>query len=222
MFQTNISSASCVGVFLTVTDDYLFIMPNIDEDLIDGLCSELRVDAIETTIGGSITTGALLCGNNSGLLTSSQLTASERKNITSETDLPLKELPGDINAVGNIVLANDQGACAHGNLSDKAVSTIEQTLDVPVIRCTIAGIPTVGTAAVATNNGVLCPPLTSDSELNQLQKHFGTPVDVGSINYGGPLIGSGLVANIHGYVSGGNTTGPELGRIEETLGFLSD
>ncbi|HIJ12705.1 MAG TPA: translation initiation factor IF-6, partial [Halobacteriales archaeon] len=72
-------------MFLTVTDDYLFIMPNIDEDLIDGLCSELRVDAIETTIGGSITTGALLCGNNSGLLTSSQLTASERKNITSET-----------------------------------------------------------------------------------------------------------------------------------------
>jgi len=222
VFQTNISSASCIGVFLTATNDYLFARPNLDEALLDSLCSELKVDLVETTIGGSITTGALLCGNNSGLLVSSQITELERKNITSEIDLPLNEIPGNINAVGNIVLANDNGACAHWYLSDKAISTIEQTLDVPVIRCTIAGIPTVGTAAVATNNGVLCPPLTSDTELNQLQNHFETPVNVGSINFGGPLIGSGLVANTHGYVSGDNTTGPELGRIEETLGFLSN
>ncbi len=222
MFRTNISGVSCIGVFLTATDDYLFTRPNLDPALLDSLCSELKVDPIETTIGGSITTGSLLCGNNSGLLASSQLTESERKTIISEVDLPLETIPGNINAVGNILLANDHGAFVHGRLHEKAIFAIEQILDVPVICSTIAGIPTVGTAAVATNNGVLCPPLTSDIELSQLQDHFEAPVDVGSINFGSSLIGSGLVANVHGYVSGGNTTGPELGRIEETLGFLPE
>jgi translation initiation factor 6 len=33
-------------------------------------------------------------------------------------------------------------------------------------------------------------------------------------------VGSGLVANGAGYVVGENTTGPELGRIEDALGYI--
>jgi translation initiation factor 6 len=46
------------------------------------------------------------------------------------------------------------------------------------------------------------------------------PADIGTINYGGPLVGSGLVANASGYVAGQQTTGPELGRIEDALGYI--
>jgi translation initiation factor 6 len=48
------------------------------------------------------------------------------------------------------------------------------------------------------------------------------PADIGTINYGGPLVGSGLIANHEGYVVGERTTGPELGRIEATLGYAMD
>ena len=44
-----------------------------------------------------------------------------------------------------------------------------------------------------------------------LEKHFGLPVDVGTVNFGTPLVGSGLLANSHGYVAGVDTTGPEMG-----------
>jgi translation initiation factor 6 len=44
--------------------------------------------------------------------------------------------------------------------------------------------------------------------------------DIGTVNYGAPLVGSGLVANGSGYVVGEDTTGPELGRIEDTLDYI--
>ncbi|RLI16358.1 translation initiation factor IF-6, partial [Candidatus Bathyarchaeota archaeon] len=38
-------------------------------------------------------------------------------------------------------------------------------------------------------------------------------------NFGVPLIGAGLLANSKGYAAGAETTGYELGRIEEALRF---
>ena len=90
----------------------------------------------------------------------------------------------------------------------------------PVERGTLAGVRTVGTAAVATDDGVLCHPKTTDEELDALEELFGAYADIGTINYGGPLVGSGLVANGSGYVAGQETTGPELGRIEDALGYI--
>ncbi|OYV09323.1 MAG: translation initiation factor 6 [Methanosaeta sp. NSP1] len=49
---------------------------------------------------------------------------------------------------------------------------------------------------------------------------FGLPIDVGTVNMGSPLVGSGLLANSKGYLAGFETSGPELGRIEDALGFL--
>ncbi len=46
------------------------------------------------------------------------------------------------------------------------------------------------------------------------------PADIGTINYGGPLVGSGLLANDHGYICGSDTSGPELGRIDQALGYI--
>ncbi len=60
----------------------------------------------------------------------------------------------------------------------------------------------------------------SDSEIEILEDVFDLPVDIGTVNFGSPLIGSGLLANSAGYLAGADTTGPELGRIEDALGFI--
>ena len=67
---------------------------------------------------------------------------------------------------------------------------------------------------------MLCHPDATDEKLDFLEELLGVPADIGTINYGGPLVGSGLVANDHGYVVGQDTTGPELGRIESALGYI--
>ena len=70
------------------------------------------------------------------------------------------------------------------------MTTIREALDVPVQRGDIGDVKTVGTAAVATNEGVLCHPKAREPELEALEDHLDVYADLGTINYGGPLIGS--------------------------------
>ncbi|MFC7156505.1 translation initiation factor IF-6 [Halomarina halobia] len=220
MLRTALSGSAYIGVFARATDDCLLIRRDADDDVVEGFADELDVTPVATTIGGSSTVGALVTGNRNGLLASSRLDDDERAAIEAAADLPVTELPGRINAAGNVVLANDTGAYVHPELSDEAVEVVGDGLGVPVERGDLAGVRTVGTAAVATNAGVLCHPKATDAELDFLEDLLGVPADIGTINYGAPLVGSGLVANDHGYVVGRETTGPELGRIEDALGYI--
>ena len=220
MLRAALSGSSYVGVFARATDDCVLVRPDMDDGLVAEFEAELEVPAVATTVAGSGTVGALAAGNENGVLVSSRVTDRERERIESATDLSVHELPGRINAAGNVVLANDAGAYVHPDLSREAVRAVEDALDVPVERGDLAGVRTVGTAAVVTSRGVLCHPKSTDEELDYLEDLLGVPADIGTINYGGPLVGSGLVANSFGYVAGNDTTGPELGRIEDALGYI--
>ncbi|WP_254536098.1 translation initiation factor IF-6 [Halomarina litorea] len=220
MLRTALSGSTYVGVFARATDDCLLIRPDAPDDAVEEFAEELEVPALPTTVGGSSTVGALITGNENGLLASSRISDRERETIEEATDLPVTELPGRINAAGNVVLANDYGAYVHPDLPRNAVQAVKDGLDVPVERGELGGVRTVGTAAVANNEGVLCHPKSTDGELDFLEEHLGVHADIGTINYGAPLVGSGLVANDYGYIVGRETTGPELGRIEDALGYI--
>ena len=220
MLRAAFSGSSYVGVFARATDDCLLVRPDIDESLQADLGEELDVPVIPTTIGRSATVGALATGNGNGLLVSSRVREREIERIQDVVDIPVTELPGRINAAGNVVCCNDAGAYVHPDLSRDAVQAVKDGLGVPVERGVIAGVNTAGTAAVATNSGVLCHPKATDGELDALEDLLDVPADIGTVNYGGPLVGSGLVANDAGYVCGTDTSGPELGRIDATLGYI--
>ena len=220
MLRAAFSGSAYVGVFARATDDCVLVRSDADADRCDSLGDELDAPVVPTTVGGSGTVGALATGNENGLLVSSRVRERERDAITEATDLPVRELPGRINAAGNVVLANDSGAYVHPDLSEAAVTAVEDALDVDVEQGVLAGSRTVGTAAVATNDGVLCHPDATDGELDFLEDLLGVPADIGTVNYGAPLVGSGLIANDHGYVVGQDTSGPELGRIESALGYI--
>ncbi|USZ71026.1 translation initiation factor IF-6 [Natronosalvus halobius] len=220
MLRAAFGGSSYIGVFARTTDSHLFVRPDADDDLVADLAEELAVEAVQTTVGGSSTVGALAMGNENGLLVSSRVLEYERERLEETLDVPVTELPGQINAAGNVVLANDYGAYVHPDLPREAVQVVGDALEVPVERGDLAGVRTVGTAAVATNDGVLCHPKATDGELDALEDALNVRADVGTINYGAPLVGSGLLANAQGYVVGRDTTGPELGRIEDALGYI--
>ena len=207
-------------MYATATDDVVLVRPDTDDDRVSDIAQELDVTAVQTTVGGAGTVGVLATGNENGLLVSERVFDVEVERIEETTDLPVHTLPDRINAAGNVVLANDYGAYVHPDLSREAVQRVKDGLDVPVERGDLAGVRTVGMAAVATNEGVLCHPQSTDAELDAVEAALDVRADVGTINYGGPLVGSGLLANDAGYVVGEDTTGPELGRIEDALGYL--
>jgi len=220
LLRAAFSGSSYVGVFARATDDCVLVRPDIDESLREDIAEELAVPVVPTTVGHSATVGALATGNENGLLVSSRVRETEIERIQDVVDVRVTKLPGRINAAGNVVCCNDAGAYVHPDLSREAVQAVQDGLDVPVERGVIAGVNTVGTAAVATNSGVLCHPKATDGELDVLEELLDVPADIGTVNYGGPLVGSGLVANDFGYVCGTDTSGPELGRIDATLGYI--
>ena len=46
---------------------------------------------------------------------------------------------------------------------------------------------------------------------------LGVPIMEGTVNFGMPLVGAGIVATSSGAICGRQSTGVELGRIEEAL-----
>jgi translation initiation factor 6 len=121
------------------------------------------------------------------------------------------------NAAGNNILTNDYGALVHPMLGDETINDIKDVLDVGVERGTVFDIQTVGMVAVATNKGVLCHPKIHEDEKKNIQRVFDVPADIGTVNHGVPYVGAGIVANTHGALMGNQTTGIEMGRIEDVL-----
>jgi len=123
-------------------------------------------------------------------------------------------------AYGNLIVVNDHGAIASEMLENQreAIREIRDTLDVEVAHGHVAGLPYVGSLAVATNIGVLTHPLLTEDEKKLIQDVLKVPVDVGTVNGGIPSIASGLLANDHGAIMGGLTTGPEIVMISNVYG----
>jgi len=206
-----------IGVFSTCTEDIVLVPPMTEPEVCTILEEVLDVRVVETLINGSIVVGALSRGNSNGFLLPYGSNVEEMQKLTG---VPAGILPDRLNAIGNIVLTNDSAALVHPDLSDMALEAVARTLKVDVYRGTIAGIKNVGMAGAVTNKGLLVHPKVTASERESLEKIFGLQVNIGTTNFGTQMLGSGLLANSKNFVAGSETTGPELGRIEDALGFL--
>lgn len=206
-----------IGVFATCTEEVALVPTRTKPETCALLEKLLGVRVVETLVNGSVVVGALTRGNSHGFLFPRGAWVED---LQERIGVPAEALPGKLNAVGNIVLANDTAALVHPELTDTALETISRTLKVDVYRGTIAGIKNVGMAGVVTNKGLLVHPKVTPSESELLEEIFGLPVEIGTTNFGTQMLGSGLLANSKGYVVGSETTGPEMGRIEDSLGFI--
>lgn len=213
-----IAGSPLLGVFARCLENALIVPYEADEKSLRMLEEGLGLSPTQMTIAESSVIGSLLCGNSKGFIVSAYATEREMSQLSSMGSVA--RLPGKMSAAGNVILANDTAALVHPGLSGRAVERIAETLGVDVRAGTIGGLKTVGMTAVATNQGILAHPRISEAEIAVLEDLFGLPVDVGTVNFGSPLVGSGLLANSHGYMAGLETTGPELGRIEDALGFI--
>lgn len=207
-----------LGVFATCTEEFIFVPYDTSDETIADLENSLGVSAIRTSVGGSTIVGSMVRGNSSGIMVAGLVLDRELRKLRKH--IKAARFSGELNAAGNLILANDTAALVHPDLSDKALGTIKKTLGVEARRGTIGGLKTVGMAALATNRGVLVHPKTTDAEIAVLEDLFNLPVDIGTVNFGSPLVGSGILANSKGYVTGEDTTGPEIARIEDTLGYV--
>jgi len=208
-----------LGVFCRTNENVTFMRQGLPKKIKKKIKTVLDSKIVELSIADANIVGSLLSINSNGAVVTDFADENAIKIIKAE-GLDVCVICDKLNATGNDILVNDNGALVHPSLEKNSVKEIEETFNVPVYKGTIADLNTVGMAAVVTNKGLLCHPKVSDKEKRELEKVFDVEVMIGTVNHGSPIIGSGLVANTKGAIIGNATTGIEMGRIEEALGFL--
>lgn len=204
-----------LGVYCHANDEFAIVPPEFSQKMISQIRECLEVEVVQTTIANSSLIGVLLCSNSHGMIVTNFAEKKELKPFKSRLNILL--IPDVLNAVGNNILVNDKFAYVHPDIKKETIKKIEDTLNVEVLKGSIAGQKTVGAAAVVTNSGLLCHPHASKHELDRLKKRFEVNADIGTANYGVPLVGACMIANSKGAVVGATSTPIELGRIEEAL-----
>ncbi len=216
--QLSIAGEDFVGLLGVATDAYVILAPPFPD------LEVFSQPTLRTKVYGTQLVGLFCAGNSHGLLlpyfakndTKQEIQAFfDREGIDARVGI----VDDKHTALGNLVAANDRAVLASPKLTDTSV--IEDTLGVDVTADELyGGHEEVGSCLAVTNRGLLAHP-DAEKELDKLKDLFKVPeANVGSVNFGVPYVGAGLLANSEGYVTGSATSGIEMGRIDDALGFL--
>jgi translation initiation factor 6 len=222
IYLSSLIGSVSIGVYSLATDNVVIIPKLVPLKKAERIGEWLKVKLIHTTIGGSVLVGAFACANSNGILLPHFVREQELENIKSVFEGNTTVMETKRTAYGNLVLANDHGAIVDPRFMASEIKQISETLGVEAVQGEIAGLPYVGSLAVATNKGVLVHPLLKDSERKLLETVLKGPVDLGTINRGIPYVGTGLIGNRYAAVAGSLTTGPEIFIIGNALDVVKE
>jgi translation initiation factor 6 len=214
------SGDSNIGLYGIATDKYA-IAGGVYSDARKKIQEALNVPLHDISLLKLDLIKLFMAGNSSHLIIPGFLPKNDMQSVAAlaeKLDLKIIKI-GTTFAIGNLLLVNDKGVLVSPMLKEH-ISYIEQHIGLPCSEATIAGLQIIGSAAITTNKGFLAHYNIFDEEAAIVEKILQVPVEVGTVNFGSPYPGSGIIANSHGFAAGSACSGPELGRIAEALGFV--
>ncbi len=216
--KMNFNGDPNLGLFTVPTDGFCIAGNTLMKKDRDEMGEVLGVKMVEARGANTEFVGLFSAANSSGIALPWN-SRDEEVRFFRKTGLKVFISPLKQTALGNMILVNDNGCIIPREISSIR-SKLEDCFGVPVKIGTVARLPIVGSAAFATNRGVLAHPNCTEKEMELLESVLGVKGDIGTVCFGSPFVGAGIVANSHGFVISEGTTGPELQRIDESLGFL--
>jgi translation initiation factor 6 len=219
ILRADVYGSPNIGVYCHSNETTAILPPGMTKRKADNFRRYLGVQLCATNIGGCALLGVLVAANSNGIVLPHIVHDHEVNAIRESLEVRVTVAQERWTALGNLVLANDNGAVIHPGASESLARTVADTLKVGIVTATIGGLPYVGSLAVATNKGVLAHHAITDREREIIEKALKVPVEAGTINGGVPYIRAGLLANTKGAVVGPLTSGPELMAITRTLGI---
>jgi len=211
-----------IGIYAKTNDKIMLVGESV-ADRFFRYKDLMKVEIIKTTLCDSELIGIYCALNSNGIIVS-KLTSEDEikklKEIGSEYGLVIEVLQSKFTAVGNNIVVNDYGAIVNMNLESEDIKKIKDTFNVEVDKFTIGGYQTVGAALLATNKGFIAHPFAKEEELEKIKSIMKTDGGIGTANGGVPFPSISMLANSYNFISGDKTTGYELHRINECLGFI--
>jgi translation initiation factor 6 len=207
-----------VGIHIAVVGNVFFHPSELPKKEVEKLQSILQLEPAPQSVGGSNLLGALIAGNSKALVVADIATENDIDTLTSFGDVVVME--GGVNTAGNLLLVNEHGIIASPSIPDDGIELLAEVFSIPVVASSIADHDVVGSVGIANDLGVLVHPDINQDEALVLEEILGVAPMVGTVAFGSPFVGSGVVSSNTGAIAGTSTTGPELNRIEDALGLL--
>lgn len=208
-----------IGLFGLATDKALIAARPFKEE------GFLGAKIVRARISGTELWGILASGNSNGIVLPSIITKRELDILNKGlegTGLNTAVINSRETALGNLIVANDRGALISPLLAPHK-KKIEEALGVEAVTGTLMGYDIVGSYCCATNKGFLLSMNALREDFDLVKSALKTDGDIGTVNFGSPFVSSGLLANSNAVLCGAQTTGPEVDRIDESLGgFIAE
>ncbi|TET12144.1 MAG: translation initiation factor IF-6 [Candidatus Thorarchaeota archaeon] len=218
--RTDFEGDSNVGAYGIATDRFVFTSSNMSEKALDSIEKAFNLPLIQSTIATLDVIGLVSVATSNGILIPYTTTDDELAQIKAASEVNVCWIDNKMTALGNIIIANDNGALCHPDFDFKARQQIADTLGVEVVSGSIAKLPIVGANTVATTKGAIVHPLATAGEIELLTQLLKVDVEVGTVNRGSPYTSLGILANVDGMIAGTDTTGVELAHASQVLGFV--
>jgi translation initiation factor 6 len=192
----------------------------MSEKSLDTIEKTFNLPLVQATVATLDAVGLVSVATSNGILVPYTIADEELAQLKNSSEVPVEYLDDKMTALGNIIIANDNGAMCHPDFDFKARQKISDTLGVEVVPGSLAKLPIVGASTIATNQGAIVHPMATSGEIELLAQLLKVHVEVGTVNRGSPYTSLGVMANVDSMIAGTDTTGVELAHISQILGFV--
>ena len=213
-----------VGLHGLATDKFCLLGRCVRDEDLKKIESVLHVPVFQVGLYGTDLIGLFAVATSTTVLLPEIIYPNELKNLRvqlSKIGVKVFTLKTEHTAFGNNILLNDKNCILSTVYDKKTVAQIKKIFpDVNFEQMDLAKLSIPGSAGKVTNKGGVFSPNLNDSDIAKVEKLFGFEIGLGTVNMGNPFVSSGIIANSFGFVVGANSSGYEMARVDESLGFL--
>ncbi len=220
--KANFKGDPNIGLYAVATDSFVLLGEKLNKKQTELLKEVLGVPIITSKIYGTPFAGIFCVANKNTLLVPDIIFDEEFKSLKKQLKgiVEVKKFKTVHTALGNTILSNDKYAIISDDFSDAQAKKIETELKVKVKKIKIAESNVPGAYGVMTNKGAIFGSITSNPSVKELEKYLKFEVGIGTVSTGSSIVSSGIIANSNGFLVSSNSSGFEIGRIDESLGFI--
>jgi len=212
-----------IGLHGLATDKYCIVGKCVSDKQVAELENVLKVPVYRATLYGTDLIGLFATGNSSVLLIPKIVFENELKALKSlmeKLNVKVAVIDTEHTAFGNNILLSDSIAIISSAFNQASQKQIKDALGIKPTIMNLANMSVPGSVSKITNKGAIFSPNLSDDDIKKVESLLKIEIGLGTVNLGNPFLSAGLIANSFGFAIGQQSSGFEISRVDESLGFI--